>query len=131
MQKVSWKKYKIKASIAQYVVGYTFNAADLQMPSENDKITFTCTKRKIERIVSSAPTEKSDYRKVQKFYTSIAFPSSYGSVDRLAKETGIRRSTVENYLATNSTFTKYKQARQHFLRLKVQSYRINETWSID
>ena len=108
-----------------------FQCSGLANASEYDKNTFTCTKCKSERIVSSALTENADYRKAQKFYTRIGFPSSYGSVDRLAKETGIRRSTVENYLATNSTFTKFKQARQRFLRFKVQSYRINEIWSID
>ena len=40
-------------------------------------------------------------------------------------------STVEKYLSTSSTYTKFKQTRRNFPRLKVLSYRLNEIWSID
>ena len=56
-----------------------FQCSGLANASEYDKNTFTCTKCKSERIVSSALTENADYRKAQKFYTRIGFPSSYGS----------------------------------------------------
>ena len=49
----------------------------------------------------------------------------------LAKTIVLPVSTVEKYLSTSSTYTKYKQTRRNFPRLKVLSYHLNEIWSID
>ena len=35
------------------------------------------------------------------------------------------------YLASSETYTKFKQTRRRFIRLKMQSFRVNEIWSID
>ena len=49
----------------------------------------------------------------------------------MVKSTGLKRKTMEAYLTTSSTYTKFKQTRHRFPRLKVQSYRLNEIWSTD
>ena len=38
---------------------------------------------------------------------------------------------VDNFLNRSETYTKFKQTRNRFPRLKVQSFRLNEIWSVD
>ena len=75
-------------------------------------------------------TFKQQGPKKNNFFTEINHPSAYGSISRVIKETGLKRS-VENYLTHSSTYTKFKQMRHRFPRLKVQSYQLNEIWSLD
>ena len=37
----------------------------------------------------------------------------------------------DKYLASSETYTKFKQTRRRFIRLKVQSFQLNEVWSVD
>ena len=108
-----------------------YQCSGLQNVNDYNSRTFTCTKCRNERVISSAITHSRGLQTAQKFYTNSNYPSAYGSVNRLIKETGLKRKTVETYLKTNSTYTKFKQTRHRFPRLKVQSYRLNEIWSLD
>ena len=99
--------------------------------NEYNSYNFTCTKCKRERVVSTALSNNKDLQKVHKFFTEVNHPSANGSINRLIKETGLKRQTVENYLTHNSKYTKFKQTRHRFPRLKVQTYRLNEIWSLD
>ena len=38
---------------------------------------------------------------------------------------------MDNYLNCSETYTKFKQTKNRFPRLKVQSFRLNKTWSVD
>ena len=114
------------------ICGWVHNqCSGLLNANEYNSYNFTCTKCKRERVVSTALSNNKDLQKVHKFFTEINHPSAYGSINRLIKETGLKRQTVENYLTHNSTYTKFKQTRHRFPRLKVQSYRLNEIWSLD
>ena len=76
------------------------------------------------------PTENLlGHSKMHYFYTSCNNPSAFGS--RIAlKQTCIIKQ-VDNYLNRSKTYSKFKRTRNGFLRLKVQSCRLNEIWSID
>ena len=114
------------------ICGWVHNqCSGLLNANEYNSYNFTCTKCKRERVVSTALSNNKDLQKVHKFFTEVNHPSAYGSINTLIKETGLKRQTVENYLTHNSTYTKFKQTRHRFLRLKVQSYRLNEIWSLD
>ena len=47
------------------------------------------------------------------------------------KASGLPRSKVVQYLQSKAPYTKYKQFRKTFPRLKAGAYRINEIWSVD
>ena len=38
---------------------------------------------------------------------------------------------MDNYLNCSETYTKFKQTKNQLPRLKMQSFRLNETWSVD
>ena len=72
------------------------------------------------------------YQKAHRHYSDVFHSSSaFGNSKSLAKTTGLPVSTVEMYLSTSFNYTKYKQTRRNFPRLKVLSYRLNEIRSID
>ena len=108
-----------------------YQCSGLRNASDYNKDNFNCTKSQNERVISSAITNSRDLQTAHKFYTNSNHSSAYGSIHRLIKETGLKRKTVETYLKTNATYTKFKQTTHRFLRLKVQSYRLNEIWSLD
>ena len=64
-------------------------------------------------------------------YTSCNNPSAFGSRTALKQTSKCTFKQVDNYLNRSETYSKFKQTRNRFLRLKVQSYRLNEIWSID
>ena len=114
------------------ICGWVHNqCSGIEKAEEYDRENFTCTKCKNERVISSAITNSRDLQTIQQNYINTNTPSAYGSINRLVTSTGLKRKTVENYLTTSSTYTKFKQTRDRFPRLKVQSYRLNEIWSID
>ena len=49
----------------------------------------------------------------------------------MKKASGLPRSKVVQYLQSKAPYTKYKQFRKTFPRLKAVAYRINEIWSVD
>ena len=108
-----------------------FACSGLKNKSEYQADSFVCTKCCKERIVSQNLTENDSLRKVHHAYTNPKSLSAYSSVQSLCKSTGLPESTVRNYLSSSSTWTKFHPVRNNFQRLKVQSYRLNEIWSVD
>ena len=113
------------------ICGWVHNqCSGIEKAEEYDRENFTCTKCKNERVIS-AITNIRDIQTMQQNYINTNTPSAYGTINRLVKSTGLKRKTVETYLTTSSTYTKFKQTCHRFPRLNVQSYRLNEIWSID
>ena len=101
------------------ICGWVHNqCSGIEKAEEYDRENFTCIKCKNERVISSATTNSRDLQTIQQNYTNTNNPSAYGSVNRLVKSTGLKRKTVETYLTTSSIYTKFKQTRHRFPRLK-------------
>ena len=92
---------------------------------------FLCSKCSRTRRLVPATQETIAYSKLHNIYTSCQSPASFGSRSSLKKESNCTFKQVDNFLRKSETYTKFKQARRNFTRLKVQSYRLNEIWSID
>ena len=58
-------------------------------------------------------------------------PAAFGSKVRLQKQSGLKKSQIDEFLHSNDSYTKYRSPRQKFPRLKVIAFRINEIWSLD
>ena len=114
------------------ICGWVHNqCSGLLNANEYNSYKFTCTKCQRERVVYAALSNSRDLQKLHKLFTEVNHPSAYGSINRLLNETGLKRHSVGNYLTHNSTYTKFKQTRHRFPRLKIQSYQLNEIWSLD
>ena len=114
------------------ICGWVHNqCSGLENTEEHDRENITYTKCKKEKVSSSAITNSRDLKTIQKVYTNTNKHSANGSINRLVKSTGLKCKTVGTHLTTNSTYTEFKQSRHCFPRLKLQSYRLNELWSID
>ena len=79
----------------------------------------------------SATQETIAYSKLHNIYTSCQSSASFGSRSSLKKKSNCTFKQIDNFLRKSENYTKFKQARRNFTRLKVQSYRLNEIWSID
>lgn len=115
------------------ICGWVHNACSgLENVRLYDKNSFTCTKCSRDRVVSSELTNNANFRKLYNLYTDVKnSKTAYGNVKALADASGLSKAEVETFLSTNATYTKFRQNPTKFPRLKVQSYRINEIWSID
>ena len=71
----------------------------------------------------------SHVKQLNKLYTKGS--AAFGSIANLKKTSGLPRSKVVQYLQSKAPYTKYKQFRKTFPRLKAVAYRINEIWSVD
>ena len=71
----------------------------------------------------------SHVKQLNKLYTKGS--AAFGSIANLKKASGLPRSKVVQYLQSKAPYTKYRQFRKTFPRLKVVAYRINEIWSVD
>ena len=71
----------------------------------------------------------SHVKQLNKLYTKGS--AAFGSIAYLKKASGLPRSKVVQYLQSKAPYTKYKQFRKTFPRLKAVAYRINEIWSVD
>ena len=92
---------------------------------------FLCSKCSRTRRLVPATQETTAYSKLHNIYTSCQNPAFSESRKSLKKESNCTFKQVDNFLRKSETYTKFKQARRNFTRLKVQSYRLNEIWSID
>ena len=93
--------------------------------------TFLCTKCSATRRLVQPTEEIIAHSKLHNLYTSCNNPSAFGSRTALKQTSKCTFKQVDNYLNRSETYSKFKQTRNRFLRLKVQSYRLNEIWSID
>ena len=73
--------------------------------------------------------QESEEKRLLKLYTKG--PAAYGSIQRLQQESGLSRSKVLSFLQKKDAYTKYRNVRKQFPRLKVIAFRINEIWSMD
>ena len=71
----------------------------------------------------------SNVKQLNQLYTKGS--AAFGSIANLRKASNLPRSKVVQYLQSKAPYTKYKQFRKIFPRLKVVTYRINEIWSVD
>ena len=92
---------------------------------------FLCSKCSTTRRLVPATQKTIAYSKLQNIYTSCQNPASFGSQSSLKKESNCTFKQGDNFLQKSETYTIFKQACRNFTRLKVQSYRLNEIWSID
>ena len=79
--------------------------------------------------LKSLKVTENEEKKLLKLYTNG--PAAYGSAQRLTEESGISNSKVLSFLHSKPTYTKYRNVRKRFPRLKVIAFRINEIWSLD
>lgn len=121
-------------SIWCHVCGWVhYKCSGLKQVSDYDscKDNFLCTKcLKTRRLVPSTG-ETIAFSKLHDIYTNCSNPASFGSRNALKNESKFTFKEVDNYLRKSETYTKFKQTRKKFPRLKVQSYRFNEIWSVD
>ena len=85
-------------------------------------------KTKSKRLARGQITS-SHVKQLNQLYTKGS--AAFGSIAKLRKASGLPRSKVVQYLQSKAPYTKYKQFRKTFPRLKVVAYRINEIWSVD
>ena len=71
----------------------------------------------------------SEKLKLEKLYKNG--PAAYGSVSNLHKASSLSRVKIENFTQSKNSYTKYRQYRRRFPRLKVTAYDIIEMWSFD
>ena len=57
--------------------------------------------------------------------------AAFGSIANLKKASGFTRGKIVRCLQSKATYTKYRQFRESFSRMKTVAYRINEIWSVD
>ena len=70
-----------------------------------------------------------EIKKINKVYTKGK--AAFGSVANIKEESGFSHKKIEKFLQSKNSYTKYRQFRKIFPRLKVVGYRINEIWSMD
>lgn len=58
-------------------------------------------------------------------------PAAYSNADRLHLHTKATKQEISNFLNTTNSYTKYKNVRRKFQRLKVMAFDINEIWAMD
>ena len=92
---------------------------------------FFCTKCAVTRKIVNPTAESLAYSRIHTFYTFSNNPAAFAGRNALKKTSNCSYRQVDNYLNRSKTYTKFKQTRNHFARLKVQSFRLNEIWSID
>ena len=71
----------------------------------------------------------SHVKQLSKLYTKGS--AAFGSIANLKKASGLPRSKVVQYHQSKAPYTKYKQFRKTFPRLKAVAYRRNDIWSVD
>ena len=90
-----------------------------------------CSKCSKTRRLVPANADSIAYSKLHTLYTSCQSPASFGSRASLKKYPNCSNEQVDKYLQKNETYSKCKQSRKNFLCLKVQTFRLNEIWSVD
>ena len=72
---------------------------------------------------------QSERKHLEAKYTSGS--AAYGSVRNLQKASNLKPRKVIKFLEGKNSYTKHKNFRKTFPRLKVIAYSINEIWSLD
>ena len=85
-------------------------------------------KKKLKRQ-QAGKLHSEEIQKVNNVYTKGK--AAFGSVANIKEESGLSHKKVEHSLQSKNLYTKYRQFRKSFPRLKVVAYRINEICSMD
>ena len=107
----------------------------LQNPSERKQKLLTETretlKRQKKKSNQPAPGRITSYqvKQLDKLYTKGS--AAFGSIANLKEASSFTRGKIDRYLQSKAPYTKYRQFRKSFPRLKAVAYRINEIWSVD
>ena len=107
----------------------------LQNPTEKKQKLLTTMREALERQKKKSNQQASgkisSYQVKQLDKLCTKGSAAFGSIANLKKASGYTRSKVVRYLQSKSPYTKYRQFRKSFPRLKAVAYRINEIWSVD
>ena len=107
----------------------------LQNPSEGKQKLLTTTretlKRQKKKSNQPAPGRitSDQVKQLKKLYDKGS--AAFGSIANLKRASGFTRGKIVRYLQSKAPYTKYRQFRKGFPRLKAVAYRINEIWSVD
>ena len=95
---------------------------------DNDQGNFEEAEKKSNQ---PAPGRFTSYqvKQLDKLYTKCS--AAFKSIAILKKASGFTRGKIVRYLLSKAPYTKYRQFRKSFPRLKAVAYRINEIWSVD
>ena len=94
-------------------------------------LDFLCSKCAVTRKIADSTAESLAYSKVHNVYTSCNNPAAFAFGNALKKASKCSYRQVDNFLNRSETYTKFKQTRNRFPRLKVQSFQLNEIRSVD
>ena len=88
-------------------------------------------KRQKKKSNQPAPGRITSYevKQLDKLYTKGS--AAFGSIANLKKASGFTRGKIVRYLQSKAPYTKCRQFRESFPRLKAVAYRIIEIWSVD
>ena len=90
-----------------------------------------CTKCSHTRRLVPANKDTVILSKLHSQYTNCDNAAGFGSRQTFKTVSRCSYSDTDKYLTSSDTYTKFKQTRRRFIRLKVQSFRLNEIWSVD
>ena len=107
----------------------------LQKPTEKKQKLLTTMREALKRQKKKSNQPASgkitsyQVKQIDNLYTIGS--AAFGSIANLKEASDYTRSKVVRYLQSKSPYTKYRQFRKSFPRLKAVAYRINEIWSVD
>ena len=127
------KGCRTKPSIWCHVCGWVhFSCSGLvNVVDYRSRKDFLCTKCSHTRRLVPSNKDTLIFSKLHSIYTNCDNPAAFGSRQSLKTVSRCSYSDVDKYLASSKTYTKFKQTRRRFIRLKVQSFRVNEFRSVD
>ena len=131
--KVLGKGSRHKPSIWCNICGWVhFTCSGLKRVDDYKKSAdFFCSKCAMTRKIVNPTAESLAYSRIHTFYTSCNNPAAFAGRNAPKKTSNCSYRQVDNYPNRSETYTKFKPTRKRFPRLKVQSFRLNEIWSID
>ena len=107
----------------------------IQNPAEKKQKLLTTTREALKKQKKKPNQQTSgkitsyQVKQLDKLYTKSS--AAFESIANLKKTSGFTRSKIVRYLQSKAPYTKYKQIRKGFPRLKAVAFRINEIWSVD
>ena len=127
------KSSRQKPSIWCNICGWVhFDCSGLQRVDNYKKtLDSLCSKCAVTRKIVDSTAESLAYSRIHNVYTSCNNPAAFAGRNALKKASKCSYRQVENFLYRSETYTRFKQTRNHFPRLKVESFQFNEIWSVD
>ena len=87
-----------------------FTCSGLSNATQYIASSFVCLKCAQDHVISDALTNNPNFQKAHKFYSDTNKSSAFGNSQTLAQHTGLPVKTVQQYLSTSATYTKFRQA---------------------